>query len=315
VPSCNREDFRDLPKQVRVVAMSHPLVGRWLRPLFECFVWLCGRLGMFSRIVNLSHYGWCPGGNYTLYFHNDLFLAHDADVLIGRRGRPDALKRFWFHGCLRRAERIIVQTQRTAEKMRAYAAAKRIEIAPVTVISPLPLTLPIAVPPPTAKNFEFQFFYPASDFAHKRVALAVRGIALAHARDPRIGLVVTGNAPVPEGAMIKRIGYVSHAQVLSILQASDALLFTSHQETVGLPLLEALALAKPAVLPALDYAKEIYAEAGFYFDDASEQSVAEAILRCVASYDDARRKMSGRAAEVWAERVPWAGHWEKFGVA
>jgi glycosyltransferase involved in cell wall biosynthesis len=167
----------------------------------------------------------------------------------------------------------------------------------------------------TEKRFEFQFFYPASDFAHKRVAMAVRGIALAHARDPRIGLVTTGDADPGDGAMIKRIGYVSHAQVLSELQASDALLFTSSQETVGLPLLEALALGKPAVLPALDYARDLYADAGIYFDDASEQSVADAILRCVATADDAQRRACERAGTVWAGRVPWAGHWTQFGVA
>lgn len=315
VPSCNREDFRDVPAQVRVVALSHGLVGRWLRPFFETWVWLCGRLGVFSRIVNLSHYGWCPGGHYTLYFHNDLFLARDADVLIGRRGRPDALKRLWFHGCLRRAERIVVQTEKTAEKMRAYAAAKGITLAPVVVVAPLPLTLPVAVQREVPKRFAFQFFYPASDFAHKRVSLAIRGIARARASDPRIGLVVTGEPAVDDGAMIRRIGYVAHGQVLSELQASDALLFTSAQETVGLPLLEALALEKPAVLPALDYARDLYGDAGIYFEEAAEQSVAEAILRCIADVEEARRKTRERARDVWAGRVTWAGHWERFGVA
>jgi glycosyltransferase involved in cell wall biosynthesis len=315
VPACNRGDFAGLPPQIRVIALSHAVVGRWLRPLYECFVWACGKLGVFSRIINLSHYGWCPGGNYTLYFHNQLLLDHEADVWLGHRGRPDALKRWWFHGCLWRAERIVVQTEKTAEKMRVYATAKKIVVAPIVVVAPLPLTLPVKVSLVTARHFEFQFFYPASDFAHKRVELAVRAIQLAHARDPRIGLVVTSEAVVTDGPMIKRIGCISHAQVLSELAASEALLFTSSQETLGLPLLEAMALAKPAVLPALDYAREIYAESGIYFDDASEQAVAEAILSCVQSWEEMRAKVTERAPAVWMGRVPWAGHWEMFGVA
>jgi glycosyltransferase involved in cell wall biosynthesis len=199
--------------------------------------------------------------------------------------------------------------------MRAYAAAEGIVLAPVSVVAPLPLALPVAVPPVSPKFFEFQFFYPASDFAHKRVELAVRGIALAHARDPRIGLVVTGAAVAGDGAMIRRIGYVVHARAMSELQTADALIFTSAHETVGLPLLEALALGKPAVLPALEYAKDLYADAGLYFADASEQAVAEAILRCVADVDAARVNARARAVQVWSGRVTWAGHWERFGLA
>jgi glycosyltransferase involved in cell wall biosynthesis len=315
VPACNREDFTGLPEQVRVIALSHACVGRWLRPLFETFVWLCGKLGVFSRIINLSHYGWCPGGHYTLYFHNDLLLGHADDVWVGHRGRPDALKRVWFHSCLRRAERIVVQTERTAEKMRAYAAAKKIALAPLNVVAPLPLALPVVMPVGAMRRFAFQFFYPASDFAHKRVELAVSAIKLAHARDARIGLVVTSDAEVSDGPMIQRIGRITHAQALAELAASDALLFTSSQETLGLPLLEAMALGKPAVLPTLDYARAIYAEVGVYFEDASAEGVAEAIMRCVQRWDETRASVGARAPAVWAGRVPWAGHWERFGLA
>jgi glycosyltransferase involved in cell wall biosynthesis len=315
VPACNREDFAGLPPQIRVVALSHAIIGRWLRPLFEGLVWAGGKLGLFSRILNLSHYGWCPGGHYTLYFHNELLLGHADDVWVGRRGRPDALKRLWFHGCLRRAERIVVQTEKTAEKMRAYAAAQRIAVAPIAVVAPLPLSLPVAVAGTAERRFEFQFFYPASDFAHKRVELAVRGIALAQARDPRIGLVVTSAAAAADEPMVRRVGRIEHARAMAELAAADALLFTSREETLGLPLLEAMALGKPAVLPALDYAQAIYADAGIYFEEATPEAVAEAVLRCVRMRDELRGRVAGRAPVVWAERVPWAGHWERFGLA
>jgi hypothetical protein len=39
------------------------------------------------------------------------------------------------------------------------------------------------------------------------------------------------------------------------------------------------------------------------------------VLRCVRMRDELRGRVAGRAPAVWAGRVPWAGHWERFGLA
>ncbi len=316
LPSCNRADVAGIPPQVKVIALSHPLFGRWLRPLFELTVWLLAKAGRFSRIVNLSHYGLCPGGNYTLYFHNQLLIEEGGDVLVGHRGKPDRFKRWLLGGCLRRAERIIVQTEQAKKTMQRYAAARGITPAPIDVIAPLPVMPAIDADDGHRRLFAYQFFYPASDFSHKRAELAARGVIEANKRDARIGLVMTtGENTGPAAACVARIGRVSHAEACAQLAASDALLFTSSYETLGLPLLEAMTLGLPAVLPALEYARTIYGDSAACFEQATPESVADAIMRCVKHHDDWRQRVAGCRQDMERGRVPWAGHWQRFGVA
>ena len=315
LPSCNRADVANLPSQINVIALPHAIFGRWLRPLYELMVWLLAKCGRFSRIVNLSHYGLCPGGRYALYFHNQLLIEEGGNVLVGHRGKPDRFKRWLFQGCLRRAERIIVQTEQAKKTMIRYAAARGITPAPIEVVAPLPVMPAIEPDDGHRRLFAYQFFYPASDFSHKRAELAARGIIEANKRDARIGLVMTaGENTGPAASCVARIGRVSHAEACAQLAASDALLFTSSYETLGLPLLEAMTFGRPAVLPDLDYARAIYGDAAAFFEQATPESVADAILRCVKHHDDWHERVRGRREEVERGRVPWAGHWRRFGV-
>ena len=326
LPACNRRDVDGLPANVRVIALNHRVFGRWLRPLYEGVVWGLAKLGAFSRVVNLSHYGLCPGGNYVLYFHNELLVADGHDDALGRAGRPNGFKRWCLRTCLRKAERIVVQTERIAGRVREYAERHGIENVRVEVVAPRCEVgtqegdrdevgdWKVAAPSEVeAKAFAFTLFYPTSSFAHKRPELAVAGVVEANRRDPRVGLVIT--LPKPAGgeapACICYAGTLTREQVMAVYRGADALLFTSSQETLGLPLLEALAFGLPAVLPELAAARDVYGVAGSYFEASTAEAVAEAILACVrdrerlAAQAEVRRELLGKTSRSWAEH--WVG--------
>lgn|GEM_PF-756684 len=315
LPSANRADLGGLSRDVRVLALNHRVFGRWLRPLFEAGLYLFTASGIFSRVVNLSNYGWCaPRETPTvLYCHNALLVEDGHDQWSGEGGRPNWFKRWCLDSCMRRAEKIIVQTEHMGARMEAYAQRRELKPAKIEVVRPLPdFSCPAA---PAERIFPFQFFYPASVFPHKRVMLAMHAAIEAHRHDPRIGLVITCPAEVGQRAScIRAMGPISHDAVMAHFAASDALLFTSNLETLALPLLEAMHYRLPAVLPSLPYGRDIYADAGVYFRSDDVAAVAEAMLMCVREYDECRARVAVRREQEWPRRTSWSEHWRTMGV-
>jgi glycosyltransferase involved in cell wall biosynthesis len=315
LPASNRADVAGVTSGVRVVGLNHRVFGRWLRPAVELLLYLLGSAGYFSRIVNVSNYGLCaPGTTPTvLYCHNALLVEEGHDQWSGEGGRPNWFKRWCLDSCLKRAEKVIVQTDHMASRMAAYAKRRGVKPVPIEVVRPLPQFPSSGVG--VEKVFEFQFFYPASAFSHKRVALAMEAAVVANREDPRIGLVITcAVESAPRVACVRAVGAISHEAVMRYFGGSDALLFTSSLETLALPLLEAMEHRLPAVLPSLPYANDIYAEAGVYFNSDDVGAVASAVLRCVREYDARRAMVTERRDQEWKRRMAWSDHWAKFGV-
>jgi hypothetical protein len=101
MPASNREDMSSVGRAVRVLGLNHRVFGRWLRPLLELGLYLAGSLGCFSRVVNVSSYGWCarPRTPAVLYFHNALLVEDGCDRWSGDGGRPNELKRWYLDTC------------------------------------------------------------------------------------------------------------------------------------------------------------------------------------------------------------------------
>ncbi|MGC4073465.1 MAG: glycosyltransferase [Nibricoccus sp.] len=314
VPDKNREDMAGSPAAIRGIPLNHRVFGRWLRPLFELGLYLLGAAGFFSRIVNVSNYGWCaPVRTPTvLYYHNALLVEDGHDQFSGRGGRPNWFKRWCLDSCLKRAEKIIVQTDHMAARMAAYAGRRGLPSRVIDVVRPLPDYA--SSERRAEKCFEFQFFYPASSFPHKRVNLAVQAAVIANSEDSRIGLVVTGESS-SNASCVRTLGTISHESVMAHFASSDALLFTSSQETLALPLLEAMHHGLPAVLPALPYAQDIYADSAIYFTNDDVSAVASAMLACAREYEKRREMILMRREQEWGRRTSWRNHWSKLGIA
>ncbi|ATC62589.1 hypothetical protein CMV30_00585 [Nibricoccus aquaticus] len=313
LPSGNRADLLAGAAVIHGIPLNHRVFGRWLRPLFELSLYLLGALGVFRRIVNVSNYGWCaPRWTPTvLYCHNALLVEGGQDEWSGKGGRPNWFKRWCLDSCLKRAEKVVVQTEHMAVRMSAYAARRGLGAAPIEVARPLP-SFPETVKS-VEKIFAFQFFYPASSFPHKRVELAVQAAILANREDSRVGLVLTGELP-KRASCVRELGAISHETVMAHFAVSDALLFTSNQETLALPLLEAMHHGLPAVLPELPYAQDIYGEAALYFKSDEPREIAEAMMACVRESEKRRVRVTARREGEWNRRDSWSEHWNKFGV-
>jgi len=69
--------------------------------------------------------------------------------------------------------------------------------------------------------------------------------------------------------------------IISLYKFADLFVFPSLFEGFGLPPLEAVSLGCPVILSDIPILREIFGEAGFYFNPYSEEALAEAILKVI----------------------------------
>lgn len=299
----------NIPDNIHPLYFNHNIWGMYLRPFLEIAVNLGLILRKYNSIINISNYGLCFTNRQLLYIHNPFILDLNAHRHFGG-GNPNVLNRFGLNTFLKKANCIILQTDHMYNNLKRYCNYCNISFpSNVRVLKPLPILLNKF--PPINKEFEFQFFYPSSDFPHKRTELAISSILRARKSDLSIGLgITTLNNRKVDG--IRFVGSIQHRIVFSWLNESDALLFTSERETLGLPLLEALNFELPAVLPDLPYAKEIYGDAAVYFHGEQIETVSEAIIRLKNNYEFYKNKVVERKKVDWTTRKKWDEIWKYF---
>jgi glycosyltransferase involved in cell wall biosynthesis len=163
------------------------------------------------------------------------------------------------------------------------------------------------------RRFAFQLFYPTSRFFHKRADLAMNAAAAAVSKSKDTGLVITTESDM-QGELkgVMQVGRITRSEVYEWFAGSDALLFTSERETLGLPLLEALEFGLPVIAPRLPYAMEILSDAGCYFDQPTPASVVSAIENCRQNYELWRVRSIARCAQLRSESKTWIEHWLFF---
>lgn len=268
---------------VTIFALSHRLWGRWLRLTLELALGAAAWLRV-ARVVNLSHYGWCFGGRYSLFFHSEVLLD-DANNTGWSEGRANWLKSHLLLSCFSSARVLAVQTEHIASRINWYCKEKRVATPVINIMIP---KVNLVARQRTQKQFELQMFYPCSRFLHKRAELAVEATVAAAHRKKGLGLVITRT-----GIDRREIRYVGSQKLSSAhryLISSDAMLFTSERESLGLPLLEAIEAGVAVIAPRVDYAEEILGEAGIYFDCWTPESVASAIHACFDNLESWKEK-------------------------
>jgi glycosyltransferase involved in cell wall biosynthesis len=85
------------------------------------------------------------------------------------------------------------------------------------------------------------------------------------------------------------IGYASAEEVKHRLQHADALLCTSHEEGLGLPLLEAQYAGLPVIAPDDTIFREVLGESGVFIDRADAVAAATAIAAMIRQPDHVAR--------------------------
>lgn len=111
-------------------------------------------------------------------------------------------------------------------------------------------------------------------------------------RDPRLA------------GRVRRVGYVeTHHDLAAFYAAAEALVFPSHYEGFGLPVLEAMASGCPVIASNRASIPEVGGDAARYVDPDDIDGLA-ATLRLVAGHDDLRERMSA-AGLAQAKRFSW----------
>ncbi len=302
----NTKDDFEPPSNVKVIALNHTLFGRFLRPLTEVLINLLLFLPIFDRYINLSHYGLCLFGKHRVYMHS-LEMIHDNPARGFARGKMNPIKEYYFNTCLKHAEKFYVQAEHVKLILSQKSAKKRNGSSlPILKMRPdWNISLPSKG---EAKIFGFQFFYPTSPFVHKRPDLAVAAIEEVSRAYNNVGLIIT----VPQASnneYISYLGQTTHQRVLSILIESDALLFTSEKETLGLPILEAMKAGIPIIAPRLPYAEELLGEAGLYFKSGDKNDLCRAIKQMLVEKKEWVNKVKIRDKFLAKDSWSWEDQW------
>lgn len=287
--------------RVKLIALSHVVFGRYLRPLYELVIYFLSLCPFVSAVVNLSNYGLCYGPKHTVYFQNsNLLERQDAQF---RTGRANFFNRFLLWSCVRNARKMVVQTVVVRNELeRMFGDDLRV---PVEVC--LPKVVVKAGKDSHHRHFPFQGFYPTSTLAYKRNDLAIGSHQ--YLTDD-LGLVITVEAKEYGLANVHNVGALELEEVYRYYANSDYLLFTSEVESLGLPLLEAISLGKPAVLPDLDYCREIYKGAAVYFPVFEPNAIADAIKELRANWAHYSEAAARRYEILKPTQKSWEEHWE-----
>ncbi len=108
------------------------------------------------------------------------------------------------------------------------------------------------------------------------------------------------------GAELLELGKVSAAQLAGAYQRAVLLIFPSHLEGFGLPVLEAMAAGCPVVCSDASSLPEVGGDAALYFDPNDAEAAvrqAETILR-----GGEARAERVRAGREWSARFSWESH-------
>ena len=197
--------------------------------------------------------------------------------------------------CLRRASRIIADSESTRQEVITLFRASPRQIEKIDVVhlgwehlldEPGDETGPLPYP---ARSF---LLFLGTFRPHKNLAGLLEGFKRVIADLPADKkLVVSGSSPVsPElkatvdsinrdGERIVFTGYLSSADVRRHYAQADAFVFPSLAEGFGLPVLEAFHYGVPLLCSDRTSLPEIAGEAALYFDPADPGSIGRAILR------------------------------------
>jgi len=144
---------------------------------------------------------------------------------------------------------------------------------------------------------------------HKNLSLLIKAFAIIKEKIPHY-LVIVGDKEkerdevdiLVENLNIQErvIQFIkpSDEVIISLYKFADLFVFPSLFEGFGLPPLEAVSLGCPVVLSDIPILREIFGEAGFYFNPYSEEDLARAILTVISD-----EKLRSELLEKQKERL------------
>jgi len=265
------------------------------RLLFELLLWATRNLQQEEEI-NLSNYGPASSPCSLLLLHNALQFEKHHDSTAA-----SLVKRLLLRSSLSPSRLLVVQTSHMMERVLRFCREEGLLIPSIVVLRPR-TDLSVATVLAPADDAPTCFYYPASEYRHKRRDFACETFSTELPEPHRAQLWMTGD--FTESDAVKPLGFISEAESRRQLEKSHALFFSSTAESLGLPLVDALMLGKPAVLPELPYAREIYGDAGLYYSPDSSRDAAEKLGQLRREYGSVCEAVLRRREAFQQESLP-----------
>lgn len=128
---------------------------------------------------------------------------------------------------------------------------------------------------------------------HKNLSLLVKAFAIIKEKIPHYLLIAGGKDREKDEVdmLVEKLNIQertiqlimpSDEVIISLYKFADLFVFPSLFEGFGLPPLEAVTLGRPVILSDIPILREIFGEAGLYFNPYSEEGLAKAILKVIS---------------------------------
>lgn len=171
-----------------------------------------------------------------------------------------------------RADCVVVQTPTMAQHIR-----QRIDHTRIKVLTPDAPYMPAGQ---LERPQHHNVLYVGHDAPYKNMASLYEAMPYVVEALPGATLSVTHMAPNrPKHApWLRALGPQPPHQIATLMRQANALVMPSLAETVGLPLIEAMASSLPVLAADLPYAHDICDDAASYFDPTNVRSLANKII-------------------------------------
>jgi glycosyltransferase involved in cell wall biosynthesis len=211
---------------------------------------------------------------------------------------PAHIRLYWqhlLHESVRRAQRIIVVSERTRAELKAHWDVKdeRMTVIHNAVRPWLPYgSVTVEQREEMQQRYAGRYLLHVGPAAqHKNLEALLDAFTLLAAQDATLQLVLTGGSEQDYPAVVERIasspfkerihavGWVTDKELGVLYAGASALVFPSHHEGFGLPSLEAMAFGVPVVASPEAASPEVVESAALRVDCNNAELLADAIHR------------------------------------
>ena len=258
-----------------------------------------------THLLTLGGGGLGPASSSTsLFIQQSLPFSHEAIATfpLRARARIAAIRRMMSMSAAR-AKNVLVQTETMAQLVSRDLGVDRgqLQVVPPGVPADI-LRAAASDGAHSARNGSLRLLYVGNSSPYKNLSVVERALSALQisGKRPRLAATIDKTSSLAQRSDVEALGMLNRQQLLAEYLRATCLLMPSLTETVGLPLLEAMALSLPIVAADRPYAREVCGSAALYFDPVAPDSLAAAIAR-VAEDDALRGRMAAdgrrRAAE------------------
>jgi len=276
IPSSGELSIYDENIDIDVVKYKR-LLPNPISRFLEIFFWR--PKGASKKIIILGDIPLSISSEQFIFLHSTLVVQDLPEHSFWQRLKYKLL-RMLFVWNLSKVKAVIVQT----EIMKALVINKYpVLLGKITVIGQPPPELFIPYKNAKIKNIKAEtinslsLFYPSAFYAHKNHAFLSDFSSNFDSIKEFILTIDPSCNPASHADFVKCVGEINQKDVLAYYLEVDALVFLSLTESYGLPLIEAMWLGLPIIVPDLPYARVICGDQAIYFRVDSLSSFEQAV--------------------------------------